>query len=169
MAQYQMAIGIYLQMGKGSMAGNASKKVGEMCEAAEDFENAYPYSEPALWRSAHLSAVDRISGKLMSRLILPGERGRQLQEWDYRQSSAKLITLLAELHADLSPRGQRKWIDASILQDGFHLWIEPSEILKTDDWLSSISKFLQDRQTARAVRYAALRFRASRSLVQNND
>ena len=40
MAQYQMAIGIYLQMGKGSMAGNASKKVGEMCEAAEDFENA---------------------------------------------------------------------------------------------------------------------------------
>ena len=40
MAQYQMAIGIFLQMGKGSMAGNASKKVGEMCEAAEDFENA---------------------------------------------------------------------------------------------------------------------------------
>lgn len=136
---------------------------------AEDFENAYPYSDPDSWRSAHRSAVDRISGKLMSRLILPRERGRQLQEWDYRQPSAKLISLLAELHADLSPRGQRKWIDASLLQDGFHLWIEPSELLKTDDWFGSISRFLQDRQTARAVRYAALRFRASRSLVQNND
>lgn len=136
---------------------------------AEEFENAYPYSDPASWRSAHRMAVDRISGKLMSRLILPTERGKQLQEWDYSQSSAKLISLLAELHADLSPRGQRKWIDASILQDGFHLWIEPSELLKTDDWFGSISRFLQDRQTARAVRYAALRFRASRSLVQSND
>ncbi|WP_252259821.1 hypothetical protein [Erythrobacter aurantius] len=135
----------------------------------EKFENADPYSEPPLWRNAHRMAVGRISGRLMSQLILPTERGKQLQEWDYRQSSAKLISLLAELHADLSPRGQRKWIDASILQDGFHLWIEPSELLKTDDWLSSISRFLQDRQTARAVRYAALRYRASRSLVQIND
>lgn len=136
---------------------------------AEEFENAYPYSDPASWRSAHRMAVDRISGNLMSRLILPTERGKQLQEWDYSQSSAKLISLLAELHADLSPRGQRKWIDASILQDGFHLWIEPSELLKTDDWFGSISRFLQDRQTARAVRYAALRYRASRSLVHYND
>lgn len=40
MAQYQMCIAIYLQMGKGTMAGNASKKVGEMCEQAENYEAA---------------------------------------------------------------------------------------------------------------------------------
>ena len=135
----------------------------------EDFENAYPYSEPALWRAAHRISVERMSGARMSRLILPSERGRQLQDWDYSQTSTKLISMLSELHTDRSARGQSKWIDEPTLQAGLQLWLQPSGLLKTANWFESISRFLQDRPTARAVRYAALRYTAASSLVQNND
>jgi hypothetical protein len=129
---------------------------------AEAFRDVDPYSDPSQWQLALKSAVDRMSGSLLSRMILPAERGDQLQTWDYSLPEAQLVSLVAEIHTDLSPRGQRQWITAANIQDCLHLWTEPAEVLRSEGWLTSLGRFLQDRQTARAVRYAALRYRAAR-------
>ncbi|WP_227340281.1 hypothetical protein [Sphingopyxis sp. P8] len=133
-------------------------------EEAEAFRDVDPYSEPSQWQSALRSAVDRMSGSLLSRMILPAERGDQLQTWDFSLPEAQLVSLLADIHTDRSPRGQKQWITAPNIQDCLHLWTEPSEVLRSEEWLTSLARFLQDRQTARAVRYAALRYRAARSM-----
>lgn len=138
-------------------------------EEAEAFADVDPYSEPSKWQSALKFAVDRMSGSLLSRMILPAERGEKLQTWDYSQPEAQLVSLLAEIHTDLSSRGQKSWITASSIQDCLHLWIEPEELFSGDEWLTSLERFLQDRQTARAVRYAALRYRAARSMAFSYD
>lgn len=136
---------------------------------AEAFTDVDPYSEPSAWQSALKIAVERMSGSLLSRMILPAERGEQLQNWDYNQPEADIVSLLAEIHTDLSPRGQKPWITAANMQDCLHLWIEPAELLSGDEWLTSLSRFLQDRPTARAVRYVALRYRAARSMAFSHD
>ena len=134
-------------------------------EEANAFGDVDPFSEPAKWQSALNTAIARMSGSLLSRKILPAERGEQLQTWDYSLPQAQLVSLLLDIHTDVSPRGQKKWIRSSNIQDCLHLWIEPPELLKEDEWMESISSFLQDRQTARAVRYAALRYRAAHSMA----
>lgn len=138
-------------------------------EEAEAFTDVDPYSKPSVWQSALKIAVDRMSGSLLSRMILPAERGEQLQTWDYNEPEAEIVSVLAEIHTDLSPRGQKPWITAANLQNCLHLWIEPAELLKGDEWLTSLTRFMQDRPTARAVRYAALRYRAARSMAFSHD
>ena len=137
-------------------------------DEAQAFKDVDPYSEPSNWQSALRSAISRMSGRPLSKMILPAERGNQLQTWDYSLPEAQLVSLLAEIHTDLSSRGQKQWITAANIQDCLHLWTEPPEVLKSDDWQTSLAKFLQDRQTARAVRYAALRYRAARSMASRH-
>ena len=132
-------------------------------ENAEAFGDVDPYSEPSDWQSALIAAVERMDGTQLSRMILPTERGEQLQNWDYSLPEADLVSFLAEIHTDLAPPGRGQWIAPSNIQDCLHLWIEPVNLLRQEDWLASLARFLQDRQTARALRYAALRFRAART------
>jgi hypothetical protein len=81
-----------------------------------------------------------------------------LSDLDYSTvTPGELVDVLSRLHLDISRRSGVYRIDRSILRSGLQLWLSPRNLANTSGWRDKLACLLSDRQTARAIRYAALR------------
>jgi hypothetical protein len=127
------------------------------------------YGDPEIWMMAikdagerHRAAAQR--AEKIEKLILPSSRARELVFADYdRLNESDLLSLLVETHVDLNLRSPY-WLGEDALDTALNIWIAPRAVVSRSDWRLHAERLLADRQTARATRYAALRYRAARSM-----
>lgn len=125
--------------------------------------------DPEVWLTAvrdagerHRVAAQRV--EKIEKLILPSSRARALVSADYDLlGESDLLSLLAETHIDLSLRSPN-WLDMDALDTALSIWIAPRAVVSRPDWKLHAERLLADRQTARATRYVALRYRTARSM-----
>lgn len=118
--------------------------------------------DPAEWLEAVRDAVALHEMRALVRMVLPTSRAAALIAPDYSALSAQdVVALLDEVHTDV--QGRPRWLSAENLGIAFGLWADPRAAIRSPGWREAAERLLSDRQTARAVRYAALRFRAARN------
>ncbi|WP_188236139.1 hypothetical protein [Sphingopyxis sp. LK2115] len=133
----------------------------------EPFLDADILGEPRMreWaRAARKARKADLSGRIAD-LLLPASRASALRTADYdRLTSDELVRALDAVHLDLHSRNMPRWLTREHLQFGFWLWTAPSQLAATTGWKPALERLIDDRPTARAIRYAALRFRAARGI-----
>ncbi|KPL69297.1 hypothetical protein SZ64_15000 [Erythrobacter sp. SG61-1L] len=131
----------------------------------EQFEDVDTWREPEAWLRALEKVQEMQVGTSLARMILPARRASRLQAADYyRFAPDEVVRLLDECHADLQSRNTPRWLSREHLQLAFWLWTAPAQVVSTKGWRQALVRLVDDRPTSRAVRYAALRFRASRGV-----
>lgn len=125
-----------------------------------DFE---AYNSLDAWQAAVAHAV-RSSGRHgLARMILPPRLATALRDINYRTvetlAVARVITDLRTDRGSLARQARR--LSGSDLRAALALWIDPPAFAMTD-WYPLITALLEDRMTARAIRYASLRLRTAR-------
>jgi hypothetical protein len=126
------------------------------------FEEPDTINEPASWLRAIRETRERSEMRRLSTLLLPSSRAEALRAPDYAiLSSTDVLELLEEVHVDVQSRP--RWLSKDDLRLAFMIWTEPGTVISTPDWRGSMTRLLADMQTARAARYAAIRFRAARA------
>lgn len=121
-------------------------------------------SRPAdVWRQALESALRIPLLPMFHRFILPEVRWAALvNPWYDDLSEDDLVDLLDACHVDASRRPGHRWIGRPELRTMLQLWISPHAMIDAEDWPRLLVKGLSDLQTARAVRYVALRNKLAR-------
>ncbi|WP_373474400.1 hypothetical protein [Sphingorhabdus sp.] len=136
----------------------------DYANGTDAFDDVDTSGAPEAWLRTLRDTVERRSGTALVKLVLPPKRALALQVADYSELvPQEVISLLDHHHFDLIRSGAR-WLSIIDLRAGFLLWTNPAQLLRCEGWPASIARFLEDRQTSRAIRYAALRFRASRNI-----
>jgi hypothetical protein len=126
------------------------------------------YNPPESWQEALVNAHKGIRNEFLTKFLLPADRAQRLLAADYSMLMPDELALLIERsHTDLAPRNAARWLSSDDLRLALELWIDPRKLVTTPDWRISIHRLLDDRQTARAVRYAALRFSAAQGIFQD--
>lgn len=126
-------------------------------EPLEEFDIGFPEGE---WRAAIDAAVEMAERPRFRPFILPSRRWQALSGTDYSTVSGdRLVEALSAVHLDVSRRAGEEWIGRRVLKSGLQLWLAPRELAATPSWRDDLLRLLSDRQTARAIRYAALRMR----------
>lgn len=124
----------------------------------ETFDEVDIYYSPEQWRSVLVEAADISLLQDFKRYILPETRWQRLiNAWYDDVSDDSLVDLLVESHVDPSRRPGFKWIGRAEIRTMLQLWLSPNEVFRSENWRTTLAKGLSDRQTARAVRYVALR------------
>lgn len=144
-------------------------------EAYEDLrkqmldEGRDAFEEPDMKRDARtwLLALERARDiprlSMFQTLILPNPRWEALSMFSYETATEDEITdLLDSCHVDAFRRPGLRWIGRPELRALLELWISPRSLIEAGEWQQYLTKSLSDMQTARAVRYAALRRKLSR-------
>ncbi|WP_226628372.1 hypothetical protein [Alloyangia pacifica] len=97
----------------------------------------------------------------LSALVLPSQRAQTLERLSYESSHQDdLIAALVSSHVDLQSRSGR-WITPADLRALLSLFLAPERVMDDPEWRGRLLRFGADRFTARAVRYVALRYRAT--------
>lgn len=97
----------------------------------------------------------------LSALVLPSQRAESLERLPYESSHLDdLIAGLVSSHLDVQSRSGR-WITPADLRALLHLFLAPERVMDDPEWRGRLLRFGADRSTARAVRYTALRYRAT--------
>lgn len=118
-------------------------------------------NDPDFWLHAIEETQARYERSGLLRLLLPEVRRTALLVPDYSGlSSDDVVALLNDVHVDLE---RSRWLSAEDLRIGFTMWVEPRKMIRTPGWREASERLLSDRPTARAVRYAALRFSDARA------
>lgn len=126
-------------------------------------EDVDPGNTDAAWAEAASLARDRLNFGSMLELVLPRSRSAALGQPDYQDLSLDEVwRILIASHTDLNPRGQPRWLTDEDIRRGLMFWALPGALSSDPDWAQSLQRLLADRQTARAIRYGALRYSASR-------
>nr|CAD6612828.1 hypothetical protein RKHAN_02523 [Rhizobium sp. Khangiran2] len=125
------------------------------------FEELDIYNDDASWQEAIKSALGEALRPAFRPLLLPASRWIKLSNLDYKKlGQDEVVQALWECHLDASRTPGYRWLGRRELRSGLQLWIAPRDILATSGWRDDLIKLLSDRQTARAIRYTALRLRA---------
>lgn len=126
-------------------------------EPLEEFDIGFPEGE---WRAAIDAAVEMAERPRFRPFILPSRRWQAVSGTDYcTVSGDRLVEALSAVHLDVSRRAGEEWIGRRVLKSGLQLWLAPRELAATPSWREDLLRLLSDRQTARAIRYSALRMR----------
>ena len=113
------------------------------------------------WQKLVARARDAARLSELSELVLPSQRAESLERVPYESSHLDdLIAALVSSHADVPSRSGR-WITPADLRALLYLFIAPERVMDDPEWRGRLLRFSADRFTARAVRYAALRYRAT--------
>lgn len=97
----------------------------------------------------------------LSSLVLPLQRAESLAWVPYESSHLDdLIAALVSSHVDVQSRSGR-WIAPADLRALLYLFLAPERVMDDLEWRGRLLRFGADRFTARAVRYTALRYRAT--------
>ena len=125
-----------------------------------DFE---AYNAPDAWQAAVAHAVRSNSRYGLAGMILPPRLATVLRDLDYRTvETLDVARTIADLRIDRgSLARQARRLSGSDLPTALSLWIDPPAFAMTD-WHPIVTALLEDRMTARAIRYAALRLRTAR-------
>jgi hypothetical protein len=135
-----------------------------LAEGRPPVEDPDANGAPEAWLAAIREARDRHRAARLATLILPAERARELMQADYRHLTDRdVLALLVETHVDLQLRPPH-WLGAAALETALAVWIDPRSVAGRADWKEHVRRLVPDRQTARAVRYVALRYRAARGM-----
>lgn len=135
-----------------------------LAEGREAFDDPDTGHDADAWREAIAETRDRHEMAPLVSLLLPSARAEVLRAPDYTAlAAADVATLLEESHVDLQGRGMARWLSDGDIRVAFALWTDSRSVLRNPGWREAAVRLLADRQTARAARYAALRFRASRT------
>ena len=130
------------------------------------FEDPDAGNSGADWVRAVAEGKNRLEISGLRAQVLPEARSKALASRDYGMTSvAELVRLLDGAHVDLAPRGSARWLHLDDLRRGLMLWINPAQLAEESCWPESVERLLADRQTCRAIRYAALRHLAARRAV----
>ena len=120
------------------------------------------FNEGAAWASAVREADDRHQLVSLGRKLTPQRRGYALTTFSYEFAGvADLISLLEVEHVDLRTRPPY-WLADGDIRRGLMFWTDPRAFGQDNRGSETLQKLLADRQTARSIRYAALRFALSR-------
>ena len=131
----------------------------------EPFKDVDTWREPEAWQKAAKRTQEMLAGAGLAQMILPVRRADRLLSTDYyRLASDEVVRLLDDCHTDLQSRNVPRWLSREHLQLGFWLWTAPVQVVAMQGWRPALERLIDDRATARAIRYAALRFRASRGI-----
>ncbi|MEY9770464.1 hypothetical protein ABIA14_002741 [Sinorhizobium fredii] len=129
----------------------------------EPFEEVDMSRRPEAWRNALERAREMPLLPMFRQFILPEARWTALMSNPYEiLTEDELIDLLDACHVDARRRSGPRWIGRAELRTMLQFWTSPRALLDADDWLGLLAKSLSDVQTARAVRYVALRRKLSR-------
>ena len=100
----------------------------------------------------------------LSALVLPSQRAASLEMVPYESSHLDdLIAALVSSHVDVQSRSGR-WIKPADLRALLYVFLAPERVMDDQEWRGRLLRFGADRFTARAVRYATLRYRATMSV-----
>ncbi|WP_199555247.1 hypothetical protein [Sandaracinobacteroides hominis] len=141
-------------------------------EGQPSIEDPDANNDAELWMSAIRQARDlqrtvSFRAQRIEALILPGKRAHALITADYsRLAESDVVSVLIDNHVDLIVR-QPYWLGPDALATAVNIWIDPRSVASRPDWKDHIQRLLADRQTARAARYVALRYRAARNMDSN--
>lgn len=114
------------------------------------------------WRNAVQDASNRWDLSIFKNFILPKTRWDSLRHINYSQTfEDELTEVVFASHVDPDLRSGFTWLSRRELRTGLQLWLSPRQLLESEDWSSDLMKLLSDQQSARALRYAALRLRAA--------
>jgi len=126
-------------------------------------EDVDPGNTSTAWSEAVEAAVDKVRFTELLKLVLPRSRALALSRPDYQDLSLDEIgSILISEHVDLGLRGQQRWTTDDDIRVALLFWARPTALVNDTEWRDAMRRLLSDRQTARAVRYAALRYSASR-------
>jgi hypothetical protein len=115
------------------------------------------------WTDAVVAALDRVRFAGLLPFVMPRSRAIALDHPEYQDLSLDEVgDILVANHVDLSARGQPRWISDHDVRRALLFWARPAALSTDPDWMGAMQRLLSDRQTARTVRYAALRHAASR-------
>jgi hypothetical protein len=134
-------------------------------DRAAELGEVDPSSDPATWMR-HLQRAKEHSHLLgLSDLLCPTSAASELIRLDYgRMSTADVVEELAGwVKRHRAALQGRRWEDDEI-EAAVSLWLDPTGAVQ-GGWQVPLERLTTDRWTARAVRYAALRHRAARSLT----
>ncbi|WP_166037165.1 hypothetical protein [Sphingosinicella sp. YJ22] len=116
------------------------------------------------WKAAVAEARERHAAAKLARFLLPSSRAQLLMRADYRLLAENdIVALLMDTHVDLNLRPPA-WVGPDEIDTAFRIWTEPRAVLARGDWQDNALRLLIDRQSSRAARYAALRYRAARGM-----
>jgi hypothetical protein len=126
-------------------------------------EDVDPGNAATDWSGAVVTALERVRFGDLLQFVLPRSRALALGQPNYQDMSLDEIgAILVGDHVDLGLRGQPRWLSDQDIDRALLFWGRPAALSTDPGWMSTMQRLLSDRQTARAVRYAALRFAASR-------
>ena len=111
------------------------------------------------WQKAVKDSREAEYLRPLARQILPIPRSMGLLQFSYLETSFDdLIAELNGLHTDVLRVGRH--ISPEAIRALLSLFLRPTQVLDDPDWRSQIVRFSSDRFSARAVRYAAVRYSA---------
>ena len=125
-----------------------------------DFE---AYNAPEDWQAAVAQAVRNNGRHGLVGMILPPRLASALRDIDYGTiETLDVASVIADRRIDRgSLAHQARRLSGSDVAVALLLWTDPPAFAMTD-WHPLVTALFEDRMTARAVRYAALRLRADR-------
>ncbi|WP_040603968.1 hypothetical protein [Sagittula stellata] len=129
-----------------------------------DFE---AYNAPEAWQAAVAHAVRSSGRHVLAAMILPPRLSNALRNIDYQNAETlEVARAIADFRIDRgSLARQARRISGSDIPVALSLWTDPRAFAMTD-WLPIVTALFEDRMTARAIRYAALRLRTARWEVE---
>lgn len=118
-------------------------------------------SRPAhVWKAALQEAADLATLPMFKPLILPGRRWSTLvSAWYGEFTQDDLVELVDSCHVDSFRRPGFRWMGRSEIRSLLQFWLSPAQVIAGENWAELLAHALSDTQTARAIRYAALRWR----------
>jgi hypothetical protein len=138
------------------------KTLVEEGRSAFDEDDVNSGASAEVWKQAIQEAMNRLEISPLLKFVLPKRRAHALRVPDYAaQAAGDMVSLLDGTHVDV--QGNQRFLSRDDIAFAFRMWTFPRGFINAAGWKDVACKLLADRQTARAVRYAALRFRASRS------
>jgi hypothetical protein len=131
---------------------------------APAFDELDTFNNDKTWQKAIRDAVAAAKRPAFQALMLPASRWKALSSLQYKDCSLDdVVERLVASHTDALRSPGNRWISSRELKIGLQLWMSPRDILKGSGSEEALIKLLSDRQTSRAIRYAALRIRAEKS------
>lgn len=119
------------------------------------------YNDEAAWIEAIEKARSLNQLGSLKAMVLPDARGRALADFIYAEATpADIGLLLNDVHVDVRRRG--RLVTEEDLRRGLLFWTDPRSFLLEDQGRETLKRLLADRQSARAIRYAAVRYAVSR-------
>ncbi|WP_080822458.1 hypothetical protein [Agrobacterium genomosp. 2] len=132
---------------------------------AAAFEELDIFNSDQTWQKAVRDAVAAAKRPAFQPLILPSSRWKALSSLRYQNGGLDdVVEKLVACHMDALRSPGKQWIGSREIRIGLQLWMSPRDVLKTPGAEEALVKLLSDRQTSRAIRYAALRIHAEKSI-----